>query len=542
MRAPAQSRRSAAGLGLSVGILTLVLVGLPIALVPHPRSGRLTSTLSQDDVVLTLMVVLAAAFGAAFALPTNNLRRPRLAALAGSLVAFVGALNLALLAISCPTWNGAIARLLGERGALTVLQPLQPVLILGALLLLGLTLALRLQPVPRGAGVLARAVPLTQRHARVPGLAVRGARWMLPTAALATVGLLLVLRPATPARTIQVAPDFTLPAATNRHGSLSLRRLRGHAVLLNFFNSQCPPCIAEMPTLRQAARDYQAQGVVVLGVATGGDTVTTARQFAHAQHIAFPVVADERQDVAWRYLVTGWPTSFFLDAQGRMRGRANGPLDPQMVRNGLAQARAIRCDRCGPVRSLSVGTIFVGTAAPTAADIKLNTDVVFTPPRAASPFALRDQRGVLITPNHLRGRIVALTYISAACRSQCPLVGEALGQVRRYLGAAGARLSIVAISVDPERDSARTTRQFAIRAGWHGTDWHYLTASRAVLARVWLAYNELVGTPPTARQDPQHLTGLYLIDPRGRLRAYDNAPFLAPRVAATMRLLLATRA
>ena len=90
--------------------------------------------------------------------------------------------------------------------------------------------------------------------------------------------------------------------------------------------------------LRQTARAYRALGVVVLGVATGGDTVASARQFAAAQHLSYPVVVDEHQGVAWRYDVGGWPTSFFLDAQGRLRGQYIGPLDRQTVRDGLAQA------------------------------------------------------------------------------------------------------------------------------------------------------------------------------------------------------------
>jgi cytochrome oxidase Cu insertion factor (SCO1/SenC/PrrC family) len=47
--------------------------------------------------------------------------------------------------------------------------------------------------------------------------------------------------------------------------------------------------------------------------------------------------------------------------------------------------------------------------------------------------------------------------------------------------------------------------------------------------------------PPTkAGQDPEHSAGLYLIDTRGRLRAYYDVPFLAPHVAAAIRTLLPT--
>ena len=61
-----------------------------------------------------------------------------------------------------------------------------------------------------------------------------------------------------------------------------------------------------------------------------------------------------------------------------------------------------------------------------------------------------------------------------------------------------------------------------------------------MLARIWKAYGVYVGPPTQAGEDPEHYAGLYLIDPRGRLRAYYDVPFLAPRVAAAIRALVPT--
>jgi cytochrome oxidase Cu insertion factor (SCO1/SenC/PrrC family) len=357
----------------------------------------------------------------------------------------------------------------------------------------------------------------------------------LPLVLAVVLGLGLLLRPALTTRSTPLAPDFTLPAVAGGRGSLALHSLRGHAVLLNFFNSQCPPCIDEMPLLRQTAQAYRAQGVIVLGVATGGDTLDSARQFAMAQHLSYPVAVDAHQDVAWRYDVGGWPTSFFLDAQGRLRGQYVGPLDRQTVRDGLAQAGAIECARCNPVPAP-----MIPAAAPAASDARLSADVVFTPAKAASSFALRDQQGRTVALSRLRGQVVALTFVSAICTEQCPLVGKGLSQVRHDLGRAAAHLTIVAISVAPERDTPRAVRHFAALSGWQGADWHYLSAPRAVLARIWKAYGFYVGPPTKAGEDPEHYAGLYLIDPRGRLRAYYDVPFLAPRVAAAIRALVPT--
>ena len=155
--------------------------------------------------------------------------------------------------------------------------------------------------------------------------------------------------------------------------------------------------------------------------------------------------------------------------------------------------------------------------------------------------ALHDQQGRTTTAlTRLRGQVVALTFVSAICTEQCPLVGKGLSQVRHDLGRAAAHLTIVAISVAPERDTPRTVRHFAALSGWQGADWHYLSAPRAVLARIWKAYGVYVGPPTRAGQDLEHSAELYLINPRGKLCAYDDVPFPSPRVAATIRTLLPT--
>ena len=80
--------------------------------------------------------------------------------------------------------------------------------------------------------------------------------------------------------------------------------------------------------------------------------------------------------------------------------------------------------------------------------------------------ALHDQQGRTIALTRLRGQVVALTFVSAICTEQCPLVGKGLSQVRHALGRAAAHLTIVAISVAPERDTPRTVRHFAALSGW----------------------------------------------------------------------------
>lgn len=354
------------------------------------------------------------------------------------------------------------------------------------------------------------------------------------------LGVALRPRPSQNALSAVMAPDFTLPAVSNsglalgHGGTLTLSSLRGHAVLLNFFLSTCGPCLDELPLLRQTARMYWPQGLVVLGVATLGDTAGAVRRLAAAAHLTYPIVVDN-QAVAWQYGVAAVPTSFFVDASGRLVGQFIGPLDRQTMRDGLAQVGLLSCSGCGALEPLSI-------AAP-ASSTAFSADFTFAPPKVAPYFALPDQHGRIVSPSQLHGHVIALTFISALCREQCPLIGQTLSSVRRQLGPAANRLTIVAVSVDPEIDTPGATTAFAAESGWRGADWHYLTAPRRILARVWAAYG--MDVPPAAPifkpgSTIVHQAGLFLLDGRGRLRGYYDTPFFAPRVAASIRALLAS--
>src|SRR5579871_4284686 len=85
--------------------------------------------------------------------------------------------------------------------------------------------------------------------------------WLTPgiAALLAAAVLFLVLQPRRETAHAEnvPAPNFSLPAAWQGSGTLSLRAYRGHPVLLNFFNTTCEPCKQESPVLRRAALQYR---------------------------------------------------------------------------------------------------------------------------------------------------------------------------------------------------------------------------------------------------------------------------------------------
>lgn len=102
----------------------------------------------------------------------------------------------------------------------------------------------------------------------------------------------------------QVAPDFTLFAVgdTNvvRDGKVHLADLRNSNVVLYFYpKDDTPGCTKEACSFRDADREMQKRGVVVLGVSV--DDLSSHQKFAQKYGLQFPLLADTDMQVAQLY-------------------------------------------------------------------------------------------------------------------------------------------------------------------------------------------------------------------------------------------------
>ncbi|MBI5406912.1 MAG: TlpA family protein disulfide reductase [Nitrospirae bacterium] len=120
------------------------------------------------------------------------------------------------------------------------------------------------------------------------------------------------------------AIDFTLKDLDNKR--ISLRNYKGKIVMLNFWATWCAPCRLEMPSMEKLYRQFKDKGFVVLAVAAGekADDVTA---FVKEYHITFSTLLDTDQGVAEGYKVWALPTTYFINAEGKIIGRVNGSRD-----------------------------------------------------------------------------------------------------------------------------------------------------------------------------------------------------------------------
>jgi thioredoxin-dependent peroxiredoxin len=103
---------------------------------------------------------------------------------------------------------------------------------------------------------------------------------------------------------LQPAPDFTLPAIGSddvvKNGQVQLSALRNHITVLYFYpKDDTPGCTKEACSFRDANREMQKRGVVVLGVSA--DTIASHQKFAEKYGLSFPLLADADTTVSQLY-------------------------------------------------------------------------------------------------------------------------------------------------------------------------------------------------------------------------------------------------
>jgi peroxiredoxin len=133
------------------------------------------------------------------------------------------------------------------------------------------------------------------------------------------------------------APDFLLERSTG--SELRLSDLQGQPVLLNFWASWCPPCREEMPAIVEQYERHKEGGLIVVGVNLQEPDAKIA-EFAEDFGMKFPVVIDRTGAVgdSWRIggAFEGLPSSYFIDADGIVRGVYNRPLTEESITEALA--------------------------------------------------------------------------------------------------------------------------------------------------------------------------------------------------------------
>ena len=117
------------------------------------------------------------------------------------------------------------------------------------------------------------------------------------------------------------AEGFTLEDL--RGSTMSLRDFRGKVIFLNFWASWCGPCRIEMPAMELLWQVFQDDDFVILAVDVKEERDTVS-SFIEKNDYTFPVLLDSRGKVANMYDLRAYPTTFLIDWEGKVVGKAVG--------------------------------------------------------------------------------------------------------------------------------------------------------------------------------------------------------------------------
>jgi cytochrome c biogenesis protein CcmG/thiol:disulfide interchange protein DsbE len=123
------------------------------------------------------------------------------------------------------------------------------------------------------------------------------------------------------------APNFSV-TEMNTGEPLTLAKLKGTPVVLNFWASWCVACQAEAPRLQAAHIEYERRrgAIRMIGIAIQ-DTLEDARAFARNHGKTYYLALDSRSgDISLNYGLYGVPETFFIDGDGILRYKHIGEI------------------------------------------------------------------------------------------------------------------------------------------------------------------------------------------------------------------------
>jgi thioredoxin-dependent peroxiredoxin len=126
----------------------------------------------------------------------------------------------------------------------------------------------------------------------------------------------------------QAAPEFQTPIEDGR--VVSLKDFRGKPIVLYFYpKDDTPGCTKEACGFRDAWKDFQKAGAVVLGVSP--DSPKSHQKFIQKFQLPFSLLADEEKKIVQDYGVWGekkfmgrkymgvFRTTFLIDGEGKIQ-------------------------------------------------------------------------------------------------------------------------------------------------------------------------------------------------------------------------------
>lgn len=133
------------------------------------------------------------------------------------------------------------------------------------------------------------------------------------------------------------APEIKLSGVVNIEKIPTLADLRGKPLLLEFWATWCPHCLASIPHLQELYTKYSSKGLQVLAVSAEKKKAVEKFVKAMGEKMTYPIGIDNQGQTTTAYRIRGIPTAFLIDKNGVVRWAGHPmQLSESMIKNLLA--------------------------------------------------------------------------------------------------------------------------------------------------------------------------------------------------------------
>jgi cytochrome c biogenesis protein CcmG/thiol:disulfide interchange protein DsbE len=123
------------------------------------------------------------------------------------------------------------------------------------------------------------------------------------------------------------APDFTVYDIDG--DPVTLSRLRGKIVMINFWAIGCSACVAEMPDIEAVYKTWSGAKELKLLAINAGDHPIYVEKFIKEQKYTMPIFLDSDHDALSEYQISRIPRTYFIDSRGIIQKIELGRFDNQ---------------------------------------------------------------------------------------------------------------------------------------------------------------------------------------------------------------------
>lgn len=134
------------------------------------------------------------------------------------------------------------------------------------------------------------------------------------------------------------AIDMNLENIDGRKQNLS--DFKGKWVVVNFWATWCPPCLAEMPDLQQFHDDHAEVDAVVIGINVENLDNNALNLFLDSYFITYPIYRMPQATESELGSVPGLPTTFLVSPEGKVEARQVGSVTAEMIENFIVKWEA----------------------------------------------------------------------------------------------------------------------------------------------------------------------------------------------------------